>query len=164
MWHASAVDQSGLASAYGALAELGRTGKFANSSSDSWNADQVLSHVVASSRLLAAATAEALAGRIPVIDFRATQSPCYLAAIAECASTRAGLAETVERTGQELVCLVSRLDDAQAAIAAPTIVLDGGAITVQRPVILSELLQPSHVLSHLDQLSALAQDDMEDEA
>ena len=120
-----------------------------------WSASTVLAHVIASSRMLSAASADLLAGRIPVVDNRPSQSRHYLDAIVIAAEADTGLLDTVRRSGQELVILAAQLDDEQIATNVPTIILDDGRIRVQRPVPFSTLLRAEHIREHQAQICEL---------
>ncbi len=149
------MDTTKLESAYEALVQAaGATGLGAPADGE-WDADTVLAHVVASSRMVAAASAELLEGRIPVVDNRPTQSGHYLEAIVRSAASRVELLATMRSSGRELVILASWLDEKQIATSVPAIIVDAGRIRVQRPVPFSTLLEPSHVRGHLEQLQGL---------
>ncbi|MGO8874791.1 MAG: hypothetical protein ACLQNG_03375 [Acidimicrobiales bacterium] len=149
------MDTTELEAAYHALLEAAAAPRRSAASEKEWDADRVLAHVAASSRMLAAASAELLSGRIPVVDNRPTQSRPYLDAIVNSAAGRAELLATVERCGRELLTLAAQLSADQAATTTPTIIEDGGRIRIQRPVAFSSLLAPDHVREHVDQLRAL---------
>ena len=149
------MDTTELEAAYRELLEAAADAGPAARSRDAWDVDTVLAHVVASSRMLAAACAELLSGRIPVVDNRPTQSWEYLDAIVSSAGGRDELLETVRRSGREVIILTSQLGEAQIAIRVPTIFLDGERIKVQRPLPFSEVLEPGHVREHLAQLQAM---------
>lgn len=119
------MDTTELEAAYRELTKAGEADKVGDTigPGEPWSADFVLAHVVASSRMLAAASAELLAGRIPVIDNRPTQSWHYLSAIVESAAGRRELLHMVRRSGHELVILVGQLSPEQTAtgpFAGPT--------------------------------------------
>jgi hypothetical protein len=151
------VDTAELEAAYGEFLQAAADAGPAAPSGDGWDVDTVLAHVAASSRMLSAATAELLSGRIPVVDNRPTQSRQYLDAIVRSAAGRGELLGTVRRSGQELVILVSQLAEEQAATSVPTIIVDGGRIRVERPVPYSRLLEASHIREHLEQLHGLVE-------
>jgi hypothetical protein len=149
------VDTTELEAVYRKLLEAASDAGPAARSRDAWDVDTVLAHVIASSRMLAAACAELLSERIPVVDNRPTQSRQYLDAIVASVGGRDELLDTLRRSGQEVVILASQLREAQIAIRVPTIIVDGGRIQAQRPLPFSKLLEPSHVREHLAQLLAL---------
>ena len=64
-----------------------------------WNADQVLTHLVAIDRMVTAAAAELLSGGIPVVDNPAAQSVAYLNAIVAAAGRR-DLLQTLDQASQ----------------------------------------------------------------
>jgi hypothetical protein len=149
------VDTTELEAAYRECLKVAADAGLAARSRDAWDVDTVLAHVVASSRMLAAACAELLSGRIPVVDNRPTQTREYLDAIVTSAAGRDELLETVRRSGQEVVILGAQLGESQIAIRVPTIIVDSGRIRVQRPLPFSALLEPSHVREHVAQLQAM---------
>jgi len=149
------VDMTELEAAYAGLLEAAGRDILAMSSGAEWGASTVLAHVIASSRMLAAASAELLAGRIPVVDNRPTQSRPYLDAIIQAAGSHAELLETMRKSGLELVILAAQLGEGQIATSVPTIILDGTRIRVERPIAFSSLLDPGHIREHLKQLRAL---------
>lgn len=146
-----------LEAGYRELLDAASAGTPAATSGGAWSASTVLAHVIASSRMLTAASAELLAGRIPVVDNRPSQSRHYLDAIVIAAEGDTGLVDTVRRSGQELVILAAQLDDEQIATNVPTIILDGGRIRVQHPVPFSTLLRAEHIREHLAQLCELVE-------
>jgi hypothetical protein len=149
------MDLSELEGAYEELVRLAGTDFKADKDDGSWDADTVIAHVIASSRIVAAATAELLAGRIPVVDNRATQSLPYLKAIAAGAGSRTALVSELRSAGREVTLLVGRLGAKQLVISVPTIILDADTIRVQRPVPFVELAGSGHLEEHLSQLKAL---------
>jgi len=146
------METTELEAAYGALVEAAAIAGPGAPSEDAWDVDTVLAHVIASSRMLAAASAELLSGRTPVVDNRPTQSRPYLDAIARSAASRSELVESVRRCGQELMILAAQLSEEQIATRVPTIIVDAGRIRVERPVAFSSLLEPPHIHEHLEQL------------
>ena len=148
------MDIAELEAAYAEFLEAGESA-VATSSGTGWGTGTILAHVIASSRMLAAASAELLAGRIPVVDNRPTQFVPYLDAIVRAAGGHAELLDTTRRSGLELMLLAAQLGEGQIAASVPTIILDGGRIRVERPVPFSSLLGPAHVRDHLGQLRAL---------
>ncbi|HLN04698.1 MAG TPA: hypothetical protein VK217_00360 [Acidimicrobiales bacterium] len=122
-----------------------------------WNADQVLAHLVAIDRMIAAAAAELLSGGIPVVDNRPAQSVAYLNAIVAAAGGRDDLLQTLDQAGREVALLADQLEDTHRGTNVPTIVVDAGAVRVQQPRPFSVLLEPGHVVSHLEQLAGLAE-------
>ena len=80
-------------------------------SSGQWNADQVLAHLVAIDRMVAAAAAELLSGGVPVVDNRAARSVTYLDAIMATTGRRDDLLQTLDQAGREVALLADQLDD-----------------------------------------------------
>ncbi len=145
-----------LEQALAGLLEAAAPGSFTSPDPGEWSADQVLAHVVASDRMVAAAAAELLAGRVPVIDNRPTQSLAYLEAIAGSAGGFDELVRLVERSGHEVLTLARQLDESRLDVNVPAILMDGGRIRVERPIPFATLLKPFHVEGHTAQLTALA--------
>ncbi len=152
-------DIADLQAAYDELLEAAASAGASVPSEDDWGVDTVLAHVVASSRMLAAASAELLSSRIPVVDNRPTQCREYLDAIVSSAGSREALLGTVRNCGHELTLLASQLPDGRELTSVPTIIVDAGRTRVERPVPFSTLLDPSHVREHLGQLRSLADRD-----
>jgi hypothetical protein len=149
------MDTVDIESAYEALGEAAAFGPFADPVEGEWSVDQVLAHVTATSRIIAAACAELLAGRVPVVDHRPTQSLEYLDAIITSVGDRGALVLAAERAGSEVTMLAAKLNDAQLATNVPTIILDAGVIRLERPVAFSVLLGPDHVRAHVEQVRSL---------
>ena len=78
--------------------------------SGQWNADQVLAHLVAIDRMVAAAAAELFSGGVPVVDNRAARSVTYLDAIMATTGRR-DLLQTLDQAGREVALLADQLDD-----------------------------------------------------
>jgi hypothetical protein len=122
-----------------------------------WNADQVLAHLVAIDRMVAAAAAELLSGGIPVVDNRPAQSVAYLNAIGAAAGGRDDLLAALDQAGREVALLADQLDDTHRATNVPTIIVHEGDVRLQQPRAFSVLLEPVHIESHLEQLAGLAE-------
>ena len=60
------MDTTEFEAAYGALLEAAAIAGLGVPSEEAWDVDTVLAHIIASSRMLAAASAELLSGRTPV--------------------------------------------------------------------------------------------------
>jgi hypothetical protein len=121
-----------------------------------WNGEQVLAHLVAIDRMVAAAAAELLSGGVPVVDNRAAQSVACLDAIVAAAGRR-DLLQTLDQAGREVALLAAQPDKTHRGTNVPTIVVGAGAVRLQQPRPFSVLLEPGHVVSHLEQLAALAE-------
>ncbi len=138
------------------LLDIARRSRFAYPPAGDWRAELVPAHVVASSRMLAAASAELLAGRIPVLDNRPTQSTAYLEATAAAAGPWADLVSTAERAGRDVLVLAAQLEERHLATRVPTIIVDAGSIRVERPVPFDMLLDTTRLAGHAEQRRALA--------
>jgi hypothetical protein len=131
----------------------------AHNPASTWSPELILAHVVVGDRLIAEAAARIAAGAPTSFDNLASQSEPYLQAVADAAGDWDGLVAEVERTGNELIALVSTLTDEQAATPIASKVYSDGAVVLDRTVPLSNLVQvPSamHLGMHLQQLTGAA--------
>ena len=124
--------------------------------SGQWNADQVLAHLVAIDRMVAAAAAELFSGGVPVVDNRAARSVTYLDAIMATTGRR-DLLQTLDQAGREVALLAAQPDKTHRGTNVPTIVVAAGAVRVQQPRPYSVLLEPGRFVCHLEQLASLAE-------
>lgn len=143
------MDTTALEAAYRQLLTVARGGAFrAPADAADWSAEYVLAHVAATDRLLAAATAEILAGEQPRYDNRPALREAYLGEIGRAAGDLDGLIGTVRRCGLELVLLARRLEADRAATAVPTCIRDRDGVRVDGPVPWSGVLN-THAEVHL---------------
>ncbi len=150
------MDTTELEAAYRALLDVARAGGFAApAEEDGWSAELLLAAVVATDRLLAAATAEVLAGAPTRYDNGpATREP-YLRAIARAAGDLDGLVAEARRCGLELVLLARELGDA-ATTPVDVRLLDGDEVRLAAPMPWSGMLA-THAEVHLrERCEALA--------
>jgi hypothetical protein len=152
------MDTTALESAYRALLELAGAGGFRPPADASgWTAEQHMAHVVANDRLLAATTADVLAGRTTTYDNSPATDPAYLHAIGRAAGGHEQLVATLRQCGLELVLLARQLDEARAVTPVPTRIVDGEAVRVDAPLPWVATLK-THAEVHLpDHLAALRQ-------
>lgn len=130
-----AMDTTELEGAYRSLLDVARGGGFAAPADrQHWGPELQLAHVVATDRLLAAATAAVLAGQPAPYDNSAAGSEPYLEAVARAAGDWDGLVAEVRRCGLELVLLARQLDDDCAATPVPTRLVDGDQVRVEAPM------------------------------
>ncbi len=126
------MDTTALEAAYRRLLDVARPGGFRPPADvGAWPAEHHLAHVIATDRLLAATTAEVLAGGAdPRYDNRpATREP-FLAEIGRAAGDWGGLVATARQCGLEVVLLARRLDEAQQATPVPTRICEGDTVLV----------------------------------
>lgn len=125
------MDTEELESAYRRLLAVAREGGFRPpADTATWPAELVLAHVVVTDRLLAATTAEVLAGGSPRYDNAAASRADYLTEVGRAADDWDGLVATARQCGLELVLVARRLDEAQAATPVPTRIVDGDEVRV----------------------------------
>ena len=142
------MDTTELEAAYRELLDAARAGGFGPPAEEGgWSAELVLAAVVATDRLLAAATAEVLAGASARYDNApATRAP-YLRAIARAAGDLDGLVAEARRCGLELVLLARELGEA-AATPVDVRLLDGDEVRLAAPMPWSGMLA-THAEVHL---------------
>jgi hypothetical protein len=150
------MEITALKHAYDALLEQAHDRRFVDPAQYEWAAERILAHVIATNRMIAAGAAELLAGRIPVLDNRPTQSAAYLDAIVSVAGTWPELVQTVDRSNREVLTLAAQLSDEHLAVRVPAIFVDNGAIRVERPIPFQMVLGAGHVEGHTEQLGGLA--------
>lgn len=150
------MDTTALEGAYRTLLEAARGEGFrAPADADAWPAEHHLAHVVATDRLLAAATSAVLAGRTVRYDDEVASDDAYLAEIGRAAGGHDALVATVRQCGLELVLLARRLDDQQAITPVHTRIVDGDVVRVDAPLPWSGVLN-THAEVHLpDRAQAL---------
>lgn len=156
------MDTTTLEAAYRDLLAVARTGGFRPpADSAGWPAELRLAQVAATDRLLAAATAEVLAGAQARYDHRPATRTDYLSEIGRAAGGFDGLVETVRRCGLELVLLARRLGDREAATPVPTRIFESGtgdaaAVRVDGPLPWAGVLN-THAEVHLPEHAAALQ-------
>lgn len=150
------MEITALQHAHEALLEIANAGRFEKPSPGDWGAERILAHVIATNRMIAAATAELLAGRTPVMDNRPTQSAAYLDAIADAAGSWAEFLRALDGSNREVLALAAQLTEAQLAVKVPAIFVDGGVIRVERPIPFSLVVGTGHIDGHAQQLRSLA--------
>lgn len=151
------MDTTALEAAYRELLEVARAGGFRPpADTAAWPAELRLAHVAATDRLLAAATAEVLAGAQTSYDNRPATRAAYLSEIGRAAGGFGGLVETVRRCGLELVLLARRLGEREAATPVATRIFDGDVVRVDAPLPWSGVLN-THAEVHLPAHAAALQ-------
>jgi hypothetical protein len=155
----AAMDTTELEAAYRHLIETAREETFRPpADAGEWPAELHIAHVIATDRLLSAATALVLAGSPARYDNAAAAEVAYLAEIGRAAANHDSLVATMRQCGLELVLLARRLDEQQAATPVPTRIVDGDVIRVDAPLPWSGVLNTHaqvHLREHASALQAL---------
>jgi hypothetical protein len=141
---------------YDDLFAVANQGQFGSPSNEEWPAERILAHVIVGNRMLAAASAELLAGRTPVLDNHPSQSAAYLDAIYAAAGGWAELVREVDRSSREVLALAAQLGDEHLAAAVPATLIDGGKVVVDGSVPFGRILGSGHAGGHAEQLRSLA--------
>ena len=140
------MDTTDLPKAYEGVAVEVAAGGFGPPPPGEWDAGRIVGHLALNDDLLAAVTADILAGRPVRFDNRASLQPAP-----------ADLSE-LRRSGARLCELAERLTPEQAATVVPVFIQDGESIAVDRPMpwgVLLEIQASFHLPAHADQLRAL---------
>lgn len=153
------MDTSALEEGYKRLLDVARDGGFAQpTETGAWTAEQVVAHVVVSDRLLAHVTTELLADGGPTYTNEPATRTELLDEVARAYDDLAGLVAEARRGGLVLVRLTRQLDEATAATAVPTCIVDGGVTRVNTPMPWAGVLNTHaevHLASHAGRLEAL---------
>ena len=129
------MDTAVLEDAYRALLDVARQGGFgAPADSAQWPAELILAQIAANDHLLAAATAEVLAGQRPSYDNTPASREPYLQALARAAGDTDGLVAEVRRSGLVLVLMARELDEATAASPVQVRIVDGDVVRAESPM------------------------------
>lgn len=145
--------------AYSDFLAAAKDGNYPQPTNGGWSAELVLAHLIVSDREIAAAIGCAIAGNPPAFDNSASQAEPLLHAVVEAAGSWAGLLDALERTGQELIALASRMTDEQAAMPIPIKVVSDGRVVIDAEAPLASLVRvpvDTHLRMHLQQLAALS--------
>jgi hypothetical protein len=124
-----------------------------------WSAEMILAHVLVGDRLIAESAARTLNGLPTRFDNGAALVESYLQAVIDAARPYENLVSAVIRGGDELIGLVERMTDAQAAICIPAGIVSDGQVVLDREVPIGSLVRgPAdvHLRLHSEQLAALA--------
>jgi hypothetical protein len=122
-----------------------------------WNADQVLAHVSIISAMTIATVSAVAAGAHATYDNRTASDVWTLDRIIGRAGGRAGLRERLRRQGEALTA-ISALGAAELDTPVPTLLLSNGAVLVDQPLALREILAglaEVELPGHTKQLQAL---------
>ena len=134
-------------------------GQFVEPHDGSWSAEMVLAHVVVGDRLIAEAAGRVMGGAATSFDNLASQSEPYLQSVVEAAGGWDGLLTAVQRGGEELIALASRMTEEQAAMPIAAKIVSDNAVVLDTTVPLSNLVRvpaDTHLRMHMHQLAALA--------
>jgi hypothetical protein len=140
---------------YDDLVAVASDGQFRSPSDTEWPAERILAHVIVVNRLVAAAAAELLTGRTPVLDNHPAQSAAYLDAIYSAAGSWAELVREVDRSSREVLALAAQLRDEHLAAVISANLVDGGKVVVNGPVPFGMILGAGHAGGHAEQLRSL---------
>jgi hypothetical protein len=140
------MDTTDLRKAYEGVAVEVAAGGFGPPPPGEWDAGRIVGHLALNDDLLAAVTADILAGRPARFDNRASLQP-----------SPAGV-EVLRRSGARLCDLAGQLTPEQAATVVPVLIQDGEDIAVDRPMpwgVLLGIQASFHLPAHGEQLRAL---------
>lgn len=153
------MDTGALEEGYKRLLDVARDGGFSHpAETEAWTAEQVLAHVVVSDRLLAHVTAELLADAQPSYTNEPATRLSLLDEVARAHDDLDGLIAETRRGGLVLVRLTRQLDEARAATAVPTCIVDGATTRVNTPMPWAGVLNTHaevDLASHAGRLEAL---------
>ncbi|AUY52236.1 hypothetical protein [Streptomyces sp. CB01881] len=124
-----------------------------------WNADQILAHVSLVSAATITAVSSVASGAIATYDNRVALDTWTIDRVIALASDNAGLRNRVRLQGQALCALGGpMLSEAELDTRVPTLLLSNGALLVDRPMPLRDLitgLADVELPGHTKQLLAL---------
>lgn len=148
------MDTGALEEGYKRLLDVARDGGFGRpSETEAWTAERVLAHVVVSDRLLAHVTAELLADAQPTYTNEPATRLVLLDEVARASDGLDGLIAEARRGGLVLVRLTRQLDDARAAAAVPTCIVEGDVTRMNTPMPWAGVLN-THAEVHLPDRAA----------
>lgn len=126
-----------------------------------WNADQVLAHVTIVSAVTITAASEIASGANTTYENRRAQDLWTLARVITRAGGSEGLCRRIRHQSAALCSLTQSLGDAELDTTVPTLLLSHGALAVDQPVALRDLIAgvaaqeiPGHTQQLLDLLPA----------
>jgi len=124
-----------------------------------WDADQILAHVCLVSAATVAAVAAVAAGTTPTYDNRLASDAWTIARVVARAGGNAGLQDRVRGQGDALCAFGGpALSDAELDTPVPTLLLSNGAVLVDQPLPLRDImagLADVELPGHTAQLLAL---------
>ncbi len=150
-----------LPDAYRALLDAATAGSPSAPPPGEWTTDQILAHVTLVNVLTISAVAAVAAGSPASYDNRSSQDPWTLDRIIVRAGGTPGLCDRIRRQGEALCALTDgrALSDAELDTPVPALLLSGGAVLVDQPLPLRDLLAglaEVELPGHTRQLLALA--------
>jgi hypothetical protein len=140
------MDTTDLRKAYESVAVEVAAGGFGAPPPGEWDAGRIVGHLALNDDLLAAVTADILAGRPVRFDNRASLQPSPVDV------------SELRRSGARLCALAEQLTSEQAATLVPVFIQDGESVAVDRPMpwgVLLGIQASFHLPAHGDQLRAL---------
>jgi hypothetical protein len=140
------MDTTDLRKAYESVAVEAEAGGFGPPPAGEWDAGRIVGHLALNDDLLAAVTADVLAGRPARFDNRASLQPSAVDV------------DVLRRSSDRLCDLIDRLTSEQAATIVPVFIQDGETIAVDRPMpwgVLLGIQASFHLPAHGEQLKAL---------
>jgi uncharacterized protein len=153
-----AIDTSSLHAAQSGLLDAAAGDFLAPVHDDTWPAEIVLAHVIATERTFTALGAELLLGRDVAYDNQVAISRPYLDAIADARRDLEALRAELRRGGAELVAVADRVGAAVATTSFPCRIHDGETLVLDGAMSFADLLQGharDHLPLHLRQLDTL---------
>ena len=127
-----------------------------------WNADQILAHVSLVSAATIAAASAVASGANTTYDNRTALDPWTIERVIALSGGNAGLQDRIARQGDVLCALGGPvLSEAELDTLVPTLLLSNGALLVNQPMSLRDLitgLAGTEVPGHTQQLLALPPD------
>ena len=162
------MDTAPLRDAYRALLDAAAT--VAGSSDASpvppageWNADQILAHVSLVSAATIAVASGVGSGALATFDNRTALDAWTIDRLSALAGGNAGLQNRIACQGDALCALAAVLSEAELGTSVPTLLLSNGAVLVNQPMALRDLITglagtelPGHTRQLLDLLPAPA--------
>jgi hypothetical protein len=152
------MDTTALRQAYETLLDTAARPDLGEAADGGWDADRVLAHLLIVDAGIAAAALGVVSGARPVFDNRLSQDPANLARVIGAHAGRAELIERVRAQAAVLCDIADRIDEREASVLVPALLVSSGDIVVDQPVPLAGLiggLADNHVPEHTAQLLAL---------
>lgn len=152
------METTALRSAYDRLIDAAVLPDLGEAHDGGWNADQILAHVLSVDAAIAAAALCVVAGSRPTFDNRLSHDTWNLDRIIGEHSGTAELADHVRRQATVLCDIADQLNAEAASVLVPTFILSHGALVIDRPIALADLidgLAADHVPVHTQQLRDL---------
>ncbi|MEV0221023.1 hypothetical protein [Streptomyces sp. NPDC050704] len=152
------MDTAALRSAYDRLLDAAAIPDLGDADDGGWNADQILAHLLSVDASTAGVALGVVAGARPTFDNRISLDAWNLDRIIAEHSGRADLLDHVRSQAAVLCDIADRLNEQDASVLVPSLLLSNGAVVLDRPVPVAGLidgLAESHVPGHTQQLLGL---------